>query len=340
MKIEELEKQLNSEKLDWLYLLYGEETFLLESCLKKMKKLFGQTIVGINYITIDETNIANLINDIGTPAFGYEKKLIIVKNANLFKKEAKRKSAKTPDGISDKIASYIKENSDEISQSNVLIFIDAEVEKNELYNSVEKLGAVCNFEKLKPISIIKRLKSIANAYKVNVDESTLDYLIQCCGTSMQDLINEIRKLIEFAGDNGKITKEDIDKLCIQQTEAVIFELTDNLGNKQVEKALNTLHSLISNKEPIQRILTLVYNHFKKLYIVKLAQKSNKNIAESLNLKPNQMFLTTKYQKQAGYFQESVLRKILEELYNLDANYKSGLIDLQMGLEAIWCNYCS
>lgn len=138
---------------------------------------------------------------------------------------------------------------------------------------------------------------------------------------MQDLINEIRKLIEFAGTGGTIQKQDIDKLCIQQTEAVIFDLTDNLGNKNVVKALQILHHLLYNKEPIQRILTLIYNHFKKLYLVKIAQKENKDIVEALNLKPNQMFLTTKYKKQATYFTEEALRNILRELADLDANYK-------------------
>ena len=37
--------------------------------------------------------------------------------------------------------------------------------------------------------------------------------------AMQDLINEIRKLIEYAGENGKIQKQDIDKLCIKKIES-------------------------------------------------------------------------------------------------------------------------
>ena len=32
---------------------------------------------------------------------------------------------------------------------------------------------------------------------------------------MQDLINEIRKLIEYEGENGTISNEDIDKLAIK-----------------------------------------------------------------------------------------------------------------------------
>ena len=41
---------------------------------------------------------------------------------------------------------------------------------------------------------------------------------------MQDLINEIRKLIEYEGQNGTITKKDIDLLCIKQIDSVINNL--------------------------------------------------------------------------------------------------------------------
>ena len=79
MTITDLEKDLKETKLNSLYLLYGEEVFLLESNLKKIKKLFGEIVPGINYIQIDDTNINNLISDIETPSFGYEKKEKVLK---------------------------------------------------------------------------------------------------------------------------------------------------------------------------------------------------------------------------------------------------------------------
>ena len=90
---------------------------------------------------------------------------------------------------------------------------------------------------------------------------------------------------------------------------------------------------------MQKILITLYNHFKKLYLVRLTLKNNKDIAKSLNLKPNQMFLINKYKKQANYFKEEDLRNILEELMNLDYSYKTGSIDLNIGLETILCKYC-
>ena len=45
MNVVELEKELKSNIIEGIYLLYGEETYLLESSLKIMKKLFGELIL-------------------------------------------------------------------------------------------------------------------------------------------------------------------------------------------------------------------------------------------------------------------------------------------------------
>lgn len=334
--IENLEKELKTGKLENLYLLYGEETFLLETTLKKMKLLFGELIKGINYILIDDTNIGELISDIETPAFGYEKKLIIARNTGIFRREGKGRTGGVSKELKDKINNYLNENVELIKKYVVLIFIENEAEKNNIFNTIEKIGTVCNFEEQKPFQIIKRLKGICNSYKVNVEENTLQYLIESCGTNMQDLINEIRKLIEFAGENGTIEKHDIDKLCIKKIESVIFDLTDNLGQKKVKEAMEVLYNLIASKEPLQKILITLYNHFKKLYFTKLAIEYNKDISQSLNLKPNQMFLINKYKMQVKGFKTVELRNIIQNLEDLDYKYKIGLIDLNIGLEAIIC----
>ena len=340
LSIENLEKELKSGKLQSLYLLYGEELFLLETCLKKIKSLFGECIKGINYITIDETNCHELIADIETPSFGYEKKLIIARNTGLLKKEAKRKNVELAK-LKDKVNTYIKENTEVMNDSVVLVFVEEEADtKQELYATIDKLGVVCRFDTQKPIQIEKRMKAICHGYKVEIEDTILRYFIQCCGTNMQDLINEIRKLIEYAGEGGKIQKVDIDQLSTKKLESVIFDLTDSLGKRDIATALNVLKNLMYAKEPLQKILITLYHHFKKLYFVKLSLKYNKDIVSSLNLKPNQTFLVNKYKTQANYFAEIELKDILQDLRDLDFNYKNGWIDLQVGLETILCQYCS
>ena len=331
-----------------IYLFYGEETYLLETRVKKIKKEFAQLVQGINFIQIDDTNVAELISDLETPAFGFDKKLIIAKNTGLFKKEKKSNKSDTKKKKNDesklplyeKIAKYIENNKDDLKDSVDLLFIEQEVDKNSLYQTIDKIGEVKEFTLLKLPELITNIRKIALAYKVNINDETAKYLVECCGTSMQDLINEIRKLIEYKGENNTITKQDVDLLCTKQIQAVIFDLTDNLGKKETGKALAIYNGLISNKEPIQKILITLYNHFKKLYIIKIAEKYNEDVATAMNLKPNQLFLVGKYKGQARYFNVQELREIINALIEWDANYKVGLISLEIGMEAILCRYCS
>lgn len=339
MIVSKLEEQLKQGKLDSIYLLYGKETYLIENTLKKIKKLFGNLSYGLNYIKIENEKIGTVIQELQTPAFGFDKKLIILRDTELLKKQTKKKSADVQDKI-ERLAKYIEENTENIKNENVIVFVEEDIEKNELYKIIEKVGIICNFEAQKPAEIQSRLRFIFKAYSVEIDNYTLSYFIESCGTNLQDLMNETQKLIEYAGSGGCIKKEDIDALCIKQFESVIFDLTDSIGQKNVGKSLEVLRNLIYAKEPVQKILVTLYNHLKKLYMVKLCVEGNKDVAQYLRLKANQMFLVSKYKRQASYFKTEELKNILFQFVNLDEESKNGSIDLNLGLESVICGYCS
>lgn len=312
-----------------VYLLYGEDNYLKNEFVKKAKKSFGELQLGINYIQIDESNVNNVISDIETPAFGYERKMIIVKNANLMQKK---------NAISDKLSEYLNDADKQILDSIELIIVEDSVEKNALFNTISKIGMIKEFNEQKISQLITKVKSISAAYGVQIQENVAQYFIECTGTNMEDIINEIRKLIEYAGKGETIKKEDIDSLTIKKSESVIFDLTDNLGKKNIHEAINVLHDLIYAKEPVQKILVMLYNHFKKLYIVQLS--NGQNVAQNLKLKPNQTFLVSKYQNQAKFFTQDEIRNLLNEFMYIDEASKSGNLDINVGLESVLCRYCA
>ena len=121
------------------------------------------------------------------------------------------------------------------------------------------------------------------------------------GVNLQNLMNEIRKQIEYAGTNGTITKESIDLLTIKQMESVIFDLTDRLGKKDTKEAMEVFENLLYAKEPIQKILITLYNHFKKLYFTKLALKQNRNIRRSTSFKTKPNLFSKQIQSTSKLF---------------------------------------
>ena len=150
-----------------IYLFFGEESYLLDTKVKKMKREFGNLINGINFIQIDDSNVKEIISDIETPAFGYEKKLIIAKNTGLFKKE--KKTAKGPEleniKQANKVAEYINENVDLINAAVELIFVEEVVEKNELYKAIEKNGTITEFAILKLPELVQNIQKFVQHIK-------------------------------------------------------------------------------------------------------------------------------------------------------------------------------
>ena len=99
MAVSNLEQELSKKILQPIYVFYGEEKYLIESNIQKIKNVFGTLQEGINYCSFDSSNIENLISEIETPCFGYEKKLIIVKNANLLSKKKKKETETSSESI-------------------------------------------------------------------------------------------------------------------------------------------------------------------------------------------------------------------------------------------------
>ena len=335
-KYNEVDKLIQT-KLYSVYLFYGEEEYLINTLINKIKKKFGELVLGINYVLIDDTNIDQLISNIEMPAFGYDKKLIIVKNSNIFKKDGRKKKNSA---LEEALINYFKYNFEIVEQNCVIVFYEIETNSTELFGEIEKRAISFKSDFLDPKNLIAYLKNICKLYHVEIDDTTLMYMVENCGTNLRVLINELRKVIEYTGEGNKIIKDAIDQLCIKQIESIIFDLTDNIGAKKISNALDILDNLLANKEPIQVILVTLYTHIKRLYLSKISTGVSKDsLVVALGIKPNHLFLIKKYQGQSKNFSEIQLRGLLEALADLDYNSKIGNIDADVGLRSILCNYC-
>ena len=73
------------------------------------------------------------------PCFGYDKKMIVVKNSGLFKKEMKKKTTSSLKEIRDNLEEYLKQNSNDVMQNVILIFIEDTIEKLNITKTVEAI---------------------------------------------------------------------------------------------------------------------------------------------------------------------------------------------------------
>lgn len=320
-----------------LYLITGDEAFVKQEKLNKIKEEFGECVKGINYIVLEKNSINSLEDEINTYPFGFSKKLIIVK---VDKKEKKTETIENEsseeetsedknDWFTESLEKTLKEMTDVI-----VVFIGDIKKTTRFYKFVQKNGECIVCEKKKEYDLLTWASKLFKENNIEINNADINYLINLCGTDMLTLKNEIDKLIDFSDDNKKISKKDIDLVCIRTSDVIIFDLTDNIGNKNIPAALNSLNELIENKEPIQKILIMIARHFKSLLVAKVATIEGKNLIDELTTKST--FAANKYKSQARSFSVEELKWKIQQFSKLDIDSKTGKIDIRIGLEKIIC----
>lgn len=307
-----------------LYLIAGDDEYEKNNYVEKIKEQFIDLKKGINLIQIDKDNLYMLEQELSTYSFFNEPKLIIVKLQKKSTEEDESKSKKEwlTEDLEDKILNKI--------ETITLVFLEEGTSKGKLNKFITKNGRVIVFDKKKPQELANWAQEYAKENGVIIEKAEAVYLVDLCGSNKQVLANEIMKLVDYV-ENCRITKDDIDKMCIKTSEIIIFDLTDSYGKKDIKATLKNLENLLENKEPLQKILIMITKHFKSLLLAKIALEQGKNVATELEISP---YPAKKYSEQSKNFSKEELIRIFQELAQLDIDSKVGKIDLKIGMQKI------
>lgn len=315
-----------------LILIAGEDVYEREQKLEQIKANFGECVKGINFIVIDKNNLDTLEAEINTYPFGFSSKLIIVKIDKKEKEDAE--ISDTSEEKNDWLTPSMEETLKKLEDVVVVFYGDIK-KTTKIYKLVQKNGECILCEKKKEYDILSWASRLFAVNGIEISNADINYLISICGTDKLMLSNEIEKLINYACEAKKISKKDIDAICIRTSDVIIFDLTDSLGNKDVKTALSALNELLENKEPIQKIAIMIAKHFKALLVVKIAMMENRNVLDELATKSP--YAANKYKNQAKSFSIEELKQKVLDFSKLDIDSKTGKIDLKIGLERIICS---
>ncbi len=315
-----------------LILITGEDVYEREQKLEQIKSGFGECIKGINFIVMDKTNIDNLESEINTYPFGFSRKLIIVKIDKKEKEDSD--SSETVEEKNDWLTPSMEETLKALEDVVVVFYGDIK-KTTKIYKLVQKSGECILCDKKKEYDILSWASRAFAVNGIEISNADINYLISICGTDKLMLKSEMDKLVDYTYESKKVTKKDIDAICIRTSDVIIFDLTDSLGNKDIKTALNALNELIENKEPIQKIAIMIAKHFKALLVAKIAMMENKNVLDELATKSP--YAANKYKNQAKSFSLEELKQKVLDFSKLDIDSKTGKIDLKIGLERIICS---
>ena len=315
---QKLKQQLKSGEIQNLYLFFGEETFIKDTYVKYMDGLIpDDSFSDFNKIYLDGGDAAEKIDDaLDSFPMMSEKKLIIIKDSGIFK-------AKMENGS--EIREFWSKRLSDIPDFVILIFDELEVDKrSSLYKTVTGRGLAVEFCYLEDYETVAWIVREAQKSGKKISKSSAEYLLSLCDSGLNNVKNELDKLIDYCGDEIYIS--DIDKVVSKPLNVVIFGITDAIVKCDRDSAVKTLLRLRENKTSAFNILYLLSSNFDKLLKCKLLLENGANyniLAEKLKINPNYV---RAYVNNSKKFSTDYLIEMVCNTAKYDMMIKQGLMD--------------
>ena len=208
--------------------------------------------------------------------------------------------------------------------------------KNEFYKLIEQYGQIYFLED----PDVKQWIEVVKTYMVTKLGVTIDF------DALRELSNRTNGDYAALYSNGQklalytdhISYADVDLMVTRPLEDNTFQIFNYLLNKDNSAAIGLFRDLkVSNVEPVILISQLA-TQFRLLGEVLYLTNcgiNNDAIAEELKIKPVRVQIMRKYQFSISL---SKIRKVLDDLFELDKQIKSGLVDRYFAFELFLINF--
>ena len=183
-----------------------------------------------------------------------------------------------------------------------VIFILATTEPDKVIPTILSRCQRFNFKPVRSDSITGKLKIIASAENIDINDAALSLIARYSGGSMRDANVILEKLASI--DEKKIKVEDVAALLGAVDFEVLFELTNILMERNVSDLIFFEHRLKESYQNLRIFVEEFVNHLQQLYII----KNYKSSFEILNINAE---YKEKYFDQANLITNSFLQFCIE-----------------------------
>ena len=312
------------------YILYGELYPMIRKHLNKILKERLGEIDDFNVTKIDfeESSLDEIEYESSSLPLGYEKKAVVVDNAHFLTKDVEQKDES-------KVLEILKKSQDDID----LIFIhrDSNVDKKgKIFNIIKENGQVLEFLNIEkdewPIYIKKYFKN----KNVEITSEATNELANRVDGDLTRFINEAEKLCLY---KNSITLTDVALMVSKPLEDDAFQMSNALFRGENGVAISIYRDLkLLGQKFVDALIPMLASQFRFISEVCFLDSKGlekEEIASELSVSPVRVKIALKNSKNISRKQ---IANVLDKLYNLDLQIKSGQIDRSYGLELFLINF--
>ena len=252
-------RDVQGGKIAPVYLLMGEEsyyidrlaTFITDSVLQPEDRDFNlYTLYG------PETTMHDVIQAALSYPMGAQRQVVVVKEAQKLTQF-------------EQLTEYLKKP----LLSTVLIFCykngSVDQRKTGLIKQLEQTGVIYESNRLKDYQLPAWIRNYVHRKKVDIEPMAENILTDHVGTDLNRMAGEIEKLLlSLPEGEKKITAQQVAEHIGISKEYNIYELTDALARKDVEKTMRIAHfyAQTPKQNPIQKNLPALFRFFQNLML--------------------------------------------------------------------------
>jgi len=228
-------------------------------------------------------------------------------------------------------------------EKTFLFFETADIAKNDtLVKLIARSGEVCFLGK-------KEQKSSVSIFIRNKVKSAGKTITPRAMTLLEDAIGEmpsfldsmLERLITFAGESAQIDERMVAVFEENWAEADIFQMINSLAERKTGRALSVLKEVLNQDEvDLVGILGALHWQIRRLWVASVLEAEGVptgTILEKCRISERQVPF---FNRQLRNFSQGQLERILEGLFQLDWQLKTGKVDGLIALESWILQACA
>lgn len=311
MTAQELDRAVAENRFPNLLYLYGEETFLLERSVQRLRDAavprdswdFNLTVINGR-----ELQAARVLEVLQTFPIFAAHRLILVKDAQLI-------PAAQLEGLLDYLKHPVAES--------LLVFTGDKIDgRKKFFQDFKKYGELVEFKKFYDNQIPAFVRDQAKAAGRNFTEDAMALFCRRVNSNLQEIHGELVKLFAYLGERRLVDVADVAAVVSDTRAGSVFELTNAVGKRQAAEALRLLSRLLDEGVAPLVILAMLVRHFRQLWKAKELverRESNKEIARLVGMNP---YFLEGLLAQTSSFNGGELRRAFELFLQTDLALKS------------------
>jgi DNA polymerase-3 subunit delta len=248
-----------------IYLLFGEEEFLIDEALELLLERFvDDTVRSFNFDQYhgSDADLREVVERSMAYPMMAERRVVLVRNIE--KRLAGRKDAEK--GVFTSMLENFPETTILILTAETTSFLGrGKAKAKEPWNRIIEEGTAVQFKKIYDREVPGWIARRISAAGKKIDPEGVELFSAYVGSSLRTIHNEIDKLFTFVEDRPSITVEDVRMIVGASKAWNVFELQKAIGEKKVDLALEIGERMIAAGEPIQVILTMLTRYFTMLW---------------------------------------------------------------------------